>query len=207
MDDNQDHPGLENVRRRSLLRFGGAALTGIAGAGLASVLPIAAPPAFAADLPVGDTLRMVVTSNNAQGRSYILKDERIKRGPRPLIWSHNALETMGPGGPSDPKTTLPSSMSSIDPPVGAAEWRFATIGPSKKKKGEPLERVAGKDGFHRTATIDYNVFLNGEMHLFVEEGDPVVLHAGDVVIQRNTSHAWLNYTDQPIMFLSMLVRV
>jgi 4-hydroxy-3-methylbut-2-enyl diphosphate reductase len=33
------------------------------------------------------------------------------------------------------------------------------------------------------------------------------IQAGDVVIIRNASHAWVNYTDQPISFLAMLVRV
>jgi len=202
MDDNKSDLELD-VQRRSLLQLGGLALGGIAGA-----LPFAAAPALAAEAPglVLETMRVVVTANNAKGKSYILKDERIKRGLRPLIWQHTAQDVMGMGGPNDLKTMMESSSPAIDPPVGASEWRFATIGPSKKKKGEPLERSPGKDGFHRTATIDYDFFLNGEMMMFLDEGE-VTLHAGDVVIQRNTSHAWMNYTDTPISFLSMLVRV
>ena len=200
---DKDNMGLENLQRRSLLQLGGVALGGLAGA-----IPFIGQPAMAAEMPslAGETMRVVVTANNAQGKSYILKDEVIKRGARPLIWQHTAQEIMGPGGVNDIKTMLPSSSPAIDPPVGASEWRYATIPPSKKKKGGPLVRMPGKDGFHRTATIDYDFFLNGEMTMFLDEGE-VTLKAGDVVIQRNTSHAWLNYTDTPVSFLAMLVRI
>lgn len=203
MKDPKANLDTAEMQRRAVLHLGGGLIGGAAAA-----QPFFAAPALAAGAPglIGETMRVVVTANNAQGKSYILKDEVIKRGPRPLIWQHTAQEVMGPGGPNDPKTMLPSSMPAIDPPVGAAEWRFATIGPSRKKKGEPLERAPGKDGFHRTATIDYDFFLHGGMTMFLDEGE-VELNAGDVVIQRNTSHAWLNYTDGPISFLAMLVRV
>src|ERR1700674_4649172 len=132
MEDNKGDLGLDSLQRRSLLRLGGVALGGIAGGGIAGVLPFSAQTALAADVPglVAETIRVVVTANNAQGKSYILKDEVIKRGPRPLIWHHNPQDVMGLGGANDPKTVLPSSSPAIDPPVGASEWRFATIPPS-----------------------------------------------------------------------------
>ncbi len=204
MDDTKLSLDGMDMQRRSLLQLGG----GLIG-GMAAALPFAAAPALAAAAPslIGaEGLRVVVAANNAKGKSYIFKDEIIKRGSRPLIWQHTAQDAMGVAGPNDLKTLLPASIPAIDPPVGAAEWRFATIGPSKKKKGEPLVRKPGKDGFHITTTIDYDIFLQGGMTMFLDEGE-VELNAGDVVIIRNASHAWMNYTDQPISFLAMLVRV
>jgi uncharacterized cupin superfamily protein len=44
---------------------------------------------------------------------------------------------------------------------------------------------------HRTETIDYGLVLEGELVLILDEGETVV-RAGDVVVQRGTSHAWAN---------------
>ncbi|SHG24991.1 Cupin domain-containing protein [Kaistia soli DSM 19436] len=47
---------------------------------------------------------------------------------------------------------------------------------------------------HRTETIDYGIVLDGEMTLVLDASE-TLLHAGDVVIQRGTSHAWSNRSD------------
>ncbi|HVZ45501.1 MAG TPA: cupin domain-containing protein [Ramlibacter sp.] len=46
-------------------------------------------------------------------------------------------------------------------------------------------------GMHTTATIDYALILYGEIVAVLDEGEKV-LRAGDVLIQRGTSHAWAN---------------
>ena len=49
--------------------------------------------------------------------------------------------------------------------------------------------------FHRTDSLDYAIVLEGEITLLVDEGE-ATLKAGDVAIQRATSHAWSNRTDR-----------
>ena len=44
---------------------------------------------------------------------------------------------------------------------------------------------------HRTQTVDYGIVLEGELTLVVDVGETTV-RAGDIVIQRGTSHAWAN---------------
>jgi uncharacterized cupin superfamily protein len=44
---------------------------------------------------------------------------------------------------------------------------------------------------HRTQTVDYGIVLDGEV-VFVLEDSETVLRAGDVVVQRGTSHRWEN---------------
>ena len=44
---------------------------------------------------------------------------------------------------------------------------------------------------HRTETVDYGLVLEGEITLVLDGGE-TALKAGDVVIQRGTSHAWAN---------------
>ena len=57
---------------------------------------------------------------------------------------------------------------------------------------------------HRTETVDYAVVLEGEITLLLDEGD-VNLKAGDVVIQRGTSHAWSNRSGKPVKMLYVLI--
>ena len=49
--------------------------------------------------------------------------------------------------------------------------------------------------FHRTDSLDYAVVLEGEITLLVDEGE-ATMRAGDVAVQRATSHAWSNRTDR-----------
>jgi quercetin dioxygenase-like cupin family protein len=44
---------------------------------------------------------------------------------------------------------------------------------------------------HRTQTVDYGIVLDGEVVLVLEDSE-TVLRAGDVVVQRGTSHRWEN---------------
>jgi naringenin degradation protein FdeH len=44
---------------------------------------------------------------------------------------------------------------------------------------------------HRTQTVDYGIVLDGEVVLVLDDGE-TVLRAGDVVVQRGTSHRWEN---------------
>ena len=183
--------------RRTALQhslLGGLAL---AGAVLVSSLPTAAAAAES------DKVRLIVTVNNADGKSYIVKDELVPRG---VIWSHTAEMTMGPGAPTDPKTILPTSMPALDPTPGGARCLYTSFPQSKKQKGEPIDRTLGKDGFHRTFTIDYTFILGGEVTMFLDIGQTDV-KAGDVVIQRNTAHAWHNYSATPTSLVALLVRV
>ena len=53
----------------------------------------------------------------------------------------------------------------------------------------------------------YNVVLSGELVLILESGE-VTLKAGDVVVQRNTLHAWRNNsTTDPIRWLAVLLPI
>ena len=55
-------------------------------------------------------------------------------------------------------------------------------------------------------TLDYNILLGGELVLMVDEGE-TTLHPGDVVIQRNTMHAWRNDTNASVYWVAVLVPI
>ena len=60
------------------------------------------------------------------------------------------------------------------------------------------------DGFHRTTTIDYIMLVSGEVDLILDEGRTTV-RAGDLVVQRNTNHAWHNMGDVPVDFWGVMM--
>lgn len=60
-------------------------------------------------------------------------------------------------------------------------------------------------GFHTTQTIDYDVVLDGEIWLELDDGLETHLKQGDVVIQGGTRHAWRNRGDRDATLLFVLV--
>ena len=54
------------------------------------------------------------------------------------------------------------------------------------------------------ATIDYIMVTEGEVTLLLDIGETLV-RAGDLVIQRNTSHSWQVLGDQPAKLWGIMV--
>jgi quercetin dioxygenase-like cupin family protein len=81
--------------------------------------------------------------------------------------------------------------------LGGSSFHFVTL-PPMKPGTQPV--------WHRTWTVDYNILLSGELVLMLDEGE-VTLEPGDVVIQRNTMHAWRNPTNTPVRWVAVLVPI
>ena len=60
------------------------------------------------------------------------------------------------------------------------------------------------ENWHRTDTIDYGIVLSGELWLQLEE-EEVFLKAGDVVVQRGTTHSWQNRGTEPCIIAFILI--
>lgn len=45
---------------------------------------------------------------------------------------------------------------------------------------------------HRTESIDYGVVIAGEIWMELDDGEEILLRAGDVLVQRGTIHNWVN---------------
>ena len=60
-------------------------------------------------------------------------------------------------------------------------------------------------GMHKTLTLDYDIVLEGELWLELDDGELRHLKAGDVVIQNGTRHAWRNRTDRPAKMAAVLI--
>jgi hypothetical protein len=150
--------------------------------------------------------RRIVTGNNAEGRPYFVSDSVV---PGMYLWE--TLESDGLGADPDGALALhmPATAPKIEPPPGASKCVRVTMQPWKMmKQAMKSNPIAGLDenGFHRTATIDYIMIVDGEVDLLLDEGRTTV-RAGDLVVQRNTNHAWHNNTDRPVDFWGVMVSV
>jgi len=126
-------------------------------------------------------MKRVVTTNDERGRSRILIEEQLNPGA--LVW-----ETR----PGQPLGTEPvKGFADLDFPRGGLQARYLEI-PEDALLEDYLRRgIPGHDeaGFHRTATLDFLVLLEGQLRLILDDGE-AILSPGDVVVQRDTRHAW-----------------
>ena len=92
------------------------------------------------------------------------------------------------------------SMKKID--AATAQAHFAEIGAAEASTHAGTE--SRHPHMHRTQTVDYGIVLEGEITLLVDEGE-VTVHAGDIVIQRGTNHAWANRSGRPCRIAFILI--
>jgi hypothetical protein len=156
-------------------------------------------------------VRRIVTSIDAQGRSYIASDgpsPAIIRVPeRPDYCITNLWRTLG----AEASVRAPDSITEctgVLPPSGGTVLRIIDFPPEhadpeeRRRRADATFRAAFPDadhrqgndrhpGMHSTTTIDYAIVLQGEIVAVLDTGD-TVMKAGEVLIQRGTSHAWAN---------------
>lgn len=170
------------------------------------------------------SFRRVVTGHNADGKSVFLMD-----GSAP------AVSTRGSGATVvtdlwQTDATPASNAGAVDPTVGRAFrlpppphgsiFRVVEYPPdsvrvsamradaaSHAREASGYSRDVGNvrhPGFHKTSSIDYAIVLSGEIWALMDEGE-VLLEAGDVLIQRGTSHAWSNRTNESCCVAFVLI--
>ena len=159
-------------------------------------------------------VRCVVTGSDNQGRSIVANDGQARAEPLGgdgvvfhEIWQ--TRETPARIGRIEKKTD--EQGVSLLPPQGGTRLRFVDF-PPEREGAAPITPEQAHAAFaaigapdaamhrgpesphpfmHRTETIDYGIVLDGEITLVLDGGE-TRLKAGDVVVQRGTSHAWAN---------------
>ncbi len=137
--------------------------------------------------------RRVVTGHDANGKSIVLSD-----GSPP---QHHAMKGPELGADfyeiwnSTRSVPLLTSTEAREP-----NERGFTIMPVSGHLLRIIEIYPAQDGgkrtvMHRTRTLDYVVVMEGTVILILDDSE-VALHAGDVVVQRGTDHAWENRSAQ-----------
>jgi len=117
--------------------------------------------------------------------------EREKDGTCPAF-------SPGPGGSSCRLVRIPPDAERWADPEAAARTA-AAIG-----KERPAHWMERHPGMHVTPTLDYVLVLEGTVVAVMEDGE-VSLAAGDVLVQRQTPHAWKNPGTAPaLLFVTMI---
>jgi quercetin dioxygenase-like cupin family protein len=136
-----------------------------------------------ASIPILPNPRVVITSHSADGKGIIGNDTLIQ--PIDLTSSasgssfacfHTAAQV-----PTRATEVLLEQMPSIPraPPAGAM---FGSI-----------DFLPGySTPMHQAQSVDYAAVIEGEITLVLDGGEETTLRAGDVLVQRATSHAWVN---------------
>jgi mannose-6-phosphate isomerase-like protein (cupin superfamily) len=162
-------------------------------------------------------VRRVVTGHDDAGKAVFASDERVAP-VAPALLPGSEFHRLW-GGDEAPRFPDDGSMpehSSYFPPVGGFRFGFFTIPPDggagvpagldvEAALAELAQELPGlaehmepdDPGMHTTATIDFEVVLEGEVTLELDDGATVTLSPGDTVVQNGTRHRWSNRGDVP----------
>jgi len=173
-------------------------------------------------------IRRVVTGHDAEGNAVVVSDGFAPAHPNPLrpgqvandIWKTSAMPIPIPRDEPDPV----AGPRQLQPVAGGTVFRISEVPPENKealrevtpekaremfgKMGSADAATFGKGGrhplMHRTRTVDYAMVLEGEIFLVLDK-EEVRLKAGDVIVQRGTSHAWSNRSGKVVKMLYVLM--
>jgi len=142
--------------------------------------------------PFGEPSRYV-TTHDAQGNAVF---SRALRGPIttheiPGMLYYEAYKTFEPApvnlnNESDIKAVqerVAEEAAIMFPKPGVTILRYCDWPPG------------GTSPLHRHETIDFGIVIFGSMEAIMDSGETQMLKAGDVIVQRNTLHAWRNPSD------------
>ncbi len=158
--------------------------------------------------------RRVVTGFNREGDSVVVSDSfvnnQMEKNSRPGVSLNNIWRTEV--FPNDNSadieevdqvfTMFPKSLETI--------CRISSFEPEKSHKkndfdsdayfsdlnvSNTLVKSKRHPFMHKSKSLDYAIILEGEITLILDN-EEVNLRQGDIVIQRGTSHAWVNNSDK-----------
>lgn len=171
----------------------------------------------------GEGIRRVVTGHDEAGKAVVVRDgpaiDAFVSPNRPNVALTDLWSTPAPGTDVDPADDPVGHPLLLRPPEGGTVFRIIQFDPEDPTQlaqadgtaafasmgaGADVVQGARHPHMHRTDTVDYAVVLSGSITMLLDEED-VQLHAGDVVIQNGTNHAWSNRTSEPCRMAFVLI--
>jgi quercetin dioxygenase-like cupin family protein len=144
--------------------------------------------------PFKESIRRVLTSVNAEGKSYVLADGEpgdvlILNGCRMVrLWQTDRVPTQ-----------VPAKTDVTAPGLGRLPTRF------EGTRFYTAELPSGvKIPLHKSLSVDYIAVLKGTLTLGLETGE-IALSPGDVVVQTGNMHAWENRATDPCLIMVCVV--
>ena len=167
-------------------------------------------------------VRRVVTEEDAAGRSRIVEDAQPKIMTVPERPGYNVSNIWVTGGTPAPinEGDRVATHKGVSPPRHGTVLRVIDYPPESADPAERRRQLAATfgslypdaehriddkhPGMHRTETVDYAIVLEGEIVAMMDDNE-TVLHAGDILIQRGTNHAWANHSGKPARICFVLI--
>jgi len=171
-------------------------------------------------------VRRIVTGHDREGRSIVQEDGPPARvvtlgGESGTIFQE-IWNTRGSPAPIDRASGEPAEPGiKLLPPAGGTRIRILDIPPDDGTvaalpreavralfeaigAGHALAEDPPHPLMHRTETVDYGIVLEGEVVLILDDSETIV-RAGEIVVQRGTSHAWANRSSSNARIVFVLV--
>ena len=164
------------------------------------------------------SFRRLVTGRDANGRSVLLEDARIAAG---RLGNFNFWRTQAAAAGTDIELARGEFPFFADP--GGTVFRVFRL-PTTPPDLTPQQARELSAGFfaeigvpschvdtsrhplmHVTPTTDCIMLLSGEVSLLLDAGEPIPLQPFDVVVQRNTNHAWINTGSEAAVLMAVMV--
>lgn len=152
--------------------------------------------------PTASVPRRVVTGHDSAGVSVVLSDGIVpvhRFMPQDGVGFYEVWQTEGAPAPVVPDEGDPTlGAIRVPPPASGTRIRVNEFFPGH------LTEDGRQSPIHRTESVDYGIVLEGEIVLMLDDSE-VTLHAGDIVVQRGTDHAWANRSDKVCRVAFILV--
>lgn len=171
-------------------------------------------------------VRRIVTGHTPTGDATILDDgappTEIRNPARPGFVLRNLWRTGESPAPVDAPDDI-AEQEGLLPPAGGTVLRVIDFPPDPadpevhRQQLEATFRATYADadhtgsdrqqphpGMHKTDTVDYAIVLHGTLTAILDDCE-TEMHAGDILIQRGTNHAWANRSGSPARIAFVLV--
>lgn len=168
-------------------------------------------------------IRRVVTGHDPDGKAVVVRDglaaNTFISPARPHVALTDLWAAPAAGTETAPDVDPVDRPLLLHPPQGGTVFRIVQFDPEDPAQlaqadgasafagmgaGSDVVASARHPYMHRTDTVDYAIVLSGSITMVLDEDD-VELHAGDVVVQDGTNHAWSNRTSEPCRIAFVLV--
>ncbi len=169
-------------------------------------------------------VRRVVTGHDADGKAVFVGDELVDPVTTALAPQSEFHQLWGfDRPPAFPDDGSQPAWASFFPPAGGFRFLFFCVPPDGTPVPEGVDVGAAlaeyeaklpgllahnepdAPGMHKTATVDVEVVLSGEVWLELDDGAEVHLKPGDTVVQNGTRHAWRNHGTEVARLAAILV--
>jgi len=169
-------------------------------------------------------IRRVVTGHTADGKATVASDTEVDPITVDVAPGAEFHRFWGADeAPRFPDDGSPCDAPAYFPGVGGFRFGMFTVPPHSAVAAADLDLEAAvadfeaklpgmaahmepdNPGMHTTDTIDFEYVISGEVWLELDDGEEVLVRAGDTVVQNGTRHAWRNKGAEPCRLVFFIV--